>query len=132
MVFSELFVRMGSKLLLGVKAGIGAGAITLLAMADSSAVACEFFSVPQQYNTDASGEVVVIGHQSVRPYQVIVTSHNEQTLSEIRACVQDAFATRSRMGDYIQVASFEGRGDAETIGRVLRGHGYRSRVLYDR
>lgn len=134
--FSRFNARFSGTLLLGIKAGAGASAIALFAMADAGMAACEFFSVPQSYNTssrvDASGEVLVIGHQPDRPYRVVVHSAEERDLSEIRDCVLDAFATRSELGDYIQVASFERRGDAETIGRVLRQSGYPSRVVYDR
>ena len=136
---NRLSARLGSILLLGVNAGAGASAIALLAMAESSVAACEFFSVPQSYNTstrfDESGEVIVIGHQPERPYRVVVVSPDgempsNEALGEIRECVLDAFATRSGLGNYIQVASFDRRGDAEVIGRVLRQSGYSSRVVY--
>lgn len=96
------------------------------------AATCEFFSEPQRYNTEANGDVIVIGNQLNRRYRVIVAGDDDTTLSNIRACVLDAFVTRSQIGTYIQVASFERRSDAETIERILRRAGYRTRTVYSR
>ncbi|MGB3672209.1 MAG: hypothetical protein WA783_01320 [Phormidesmis sp.] len=114
----------------GLGQGIGASAIACLALADASYAACEFFSEPQRYNTQTDGEVIVIGYQLERPYRVVMFSEDRETLDSVRACVLDAFVTRSRIGSYIQVASFDRRDDAETISRILRGSGYQARVIY--
>lgn len=105
-------------------------------MATSSRAACEFFSEPQRYNTQINGDVVVIGAQLNRRYQVVVagksTAEDEAMLTAIRACVLDAFVTHSELGTYIQVGSFDRRRDAETIQRILRREGYRARTIYGR
>lgn len=107
---------------------------------------CTLFSEPQQFNTQQfegqnqgsdegsvdRGDVIVIGRQPNRRYQVVVIDHSEATLTRLRTCVLDAYLTRSRAGDYIQVASFRRRRDAETVRRILRRAGYRVRVLYRR
>lgn len=110
--------------------GASTSAITCLAIANASYAACEVFSVPQRYNTQTTDEVTVIGYQPDRPYRVVVFSEDREMLNNLRACVLDAFVTRSRIGSYIQVASFDGRGDAENISRILRRSGYPARVVY--
>lgn len=115
-----------------ISVGILTGAITWLVSAKPSQAACAFFAEPQRFNTHKEGDVVVIGRQPDSPYRVVVLSEDRDTLSEIRACVLDAFATRSRVGPYIQVGSFNRRGDAEVIRRVLRRSGYQARVTYVR
>ncbi len=96
----------------------------------SSQAACDFFPEPQRYSTETQGDVIVIGRQADLRYRVIVPGADETTLSAIRACVLDAFVSRS--GDYIQVGSFASRRDAETIRRILQREGYRTRVIYRR
>ncbi|MGD1898270.1 MAG: SPOR domain-containing protein [Phormidesmis sp.] len=125
---TQLMARLPGPFWLGTS--VNMGAIALFLITAHSAAACEFFSIPQQYNTTEFGDVVVIGYQAERPYRVVVLSDDQDTLNEVRECVTDAFATRSRIGDYIQVASFSRRSDAEVIRRVLRRAGYRSRVVY--
>lgn len=109
-----------------------AGVIACLIAAQPSQAACDFFSEPQRYNTETQGDVIVIGRQADRQYRVIVPGNDEMTLSGIRACVLDAFVSRSRTGDYIQVGSFASRRDAETIRRILQREGYHTRVIYRR
>ena len=94
--------------------------------------ACEFFSAPQSFNTQASGDTIVIGAQPSRRYRVVLGGQNDAALAEIRTCILDAFATRSSIGPYIQIGSFENRRDAETIRRILQKEGYRVRVNYGR
>lgn len=130
---------LSNKLLVDVGAGLTASIFTWVVLASPSH-ACEFFSVPQRFNTQVSEEVIIIGPQVGRPYQVLVLSEDPATLAEIRACVLDAFATQSseggvwssRFGRYIQVGSFSRRSDAEVVGRVLNRSGYRARVTYRR
>ncbi|KPQ35363.1 MAG: Sporulation related domain [Phormidesmis priestleyi Ana] len=95
-------------------------------------ISCEFFSEPQRYNTQTSNEAIVIGPQPNQHYRVIVNTTDSATLTAIRACVLDAFATRSHLGEYIQVGSFSQRSDAETIARLLKRAGYPARTLYIR
>jgi len=125
---------MSSKLsphnFLGV--GLAAGIIAWISTAVPSQAACEFFSLPQRFNTQVAEDVIVIGHQPGKSYRVVVLTEDPNTLTEIRACVLDAFATRSRFGPYIQVGSFSRRSDAEVIRRILNRSGYRARVTYHR
>ncbi len=107
-------------------------AIAWLAIAEAGHATCEFFSEPQRYNTETTEDAIVIGYRSDRPYRVVLFSTDRETLDEVRACVLDAFVTRSRLGSYIQIASFDRRDDAETISRILRSSGYRARVVYRR
>lgn len=111
---------------------LAAGAIAWLLIAQPGQAACDFFSEPQRYNTETEGDVIVIGGQPDQRYRVVVAGTDAATLSAIRACVLDAFVTRSRTGSYIQAGSFANRSDAETIRRILQGEGYRTRVIYRR
>ncbi len=112
-------------------------AVLQASSAPGAQVECEMFSEPHRFNTrqpdGPDGEnVIVIGRQPDRPYQVVVTMASEATFAEIRACVPDAYLTRSRIGRYIQVASFSNRQDAETIHRILLRYGYPARLFYHR
>lgn len=124
-------------------AGLSALIILLASLAPSPAFAlpipvvppqedCQFFSTSQRYNTQAEGDVVVIGAQPNQRYRVIIESRSADTLSAIRACVVDAFLTRSALGTYINVGSFKSRSDADTIRQILRRSGYPARTIYVR
>ncbi len=91
---------------------------------------CDFFSKPQRYNTQTRGEVIVIGAQRDRPYRVVIISESHDTLAAVQACILDAFITYSHFGAYIQVGSFDNRGDAETLRRILQKEGFSARVTY--
>lgn len=95
---------------------------------------CTFFSSPQQFNTSTSEDgTIIIGRQTDKPYRVIVPgSRSPDLVSAVRACVADAFVSRTSSGEYLQVGSFDRRGDAETIRRILRKEGYPTRVVYSR
>ncbi len=101
-----------------------------LAIALPGKATCEFFSAPQRFNTQTDGDTIIIGAQPDRRYKVILSRYDDAALAEIRACIPDAFATRSRIGPYIQVGSFENRRDAETIRRILQKEGYPVRTSY--
>ncbi len=103
-----------------------------LVRATPSEATCDFFAEPQRYNTQNSGDVIVIGQQADRRYRVVLSGEDERVLAEIQACIPDAFATSAQFGPYIQIASFSSRADAETIRRILRKEGYRARVIYAR
>jgi len=107
------------------------GALWLLSVSPGFA-ACELFSDPQQFNTSTSDDVIVIGHQQNRRYHLVLPRADEASVREIQACVLDAFLTRSRAGEYLQIGSFDRRSEAETIRRILRRSGYRPRVVYNR
>ncbi len=109
---------------------LGISAIAWAAFSRPARAECVLFSEPQRFNTQTADGVIVIGHQSGRPYRVVVMDGSAATLGRIRTCVLDAYSTRSRIGSYIQIASFSNRQDAETIRRILRSHGYPARVVY--
>ncbi len=111
---------------------LGISAIAWSALSRSAQAECLLFSEPQRFNTRTADNVIVIGHQSDRPYRVVVMDGSDTTLDRIRTCVLDAYSTRSRIGRYIQIASFGSRQDAETIRRILRSYGYPTRVVYSR
>ncbi|MGB3788350.1 MAG: SPOR domain-containing protein [Phormidesmis sp.] len=111
---------------------LGIGAIAWTAFSQPAQADCILFSEPQRFNTQTSDNIIVIGHQSERPYRVVVMDGSEAMLDRIRTCVLAAYSTRSRIGSYIQIASFSNRQDAETIRRILRSHGYPTRVVYSR
>ena len=116
----------------GLAAGLGVAGGICLSVALPAQAACEFFSEPQRFNTQADGGLIVIGQQPQQSYQVAIPGDDMTTLTAIRACVLDAFVARTRLGTYIQVGSFASRRDAETIRRILQREGYRPRVLYVR
>jgi hypothetical protein len=91
---------------------------------------CEFFSTPQRFNTQTNGDVIVIGAQPNRRYHVIIAGDSDSALAGVRTCVVDAFVSQSKLGPYIQVGSFDRRSEAESIHRILRAEGYRTRVIY--
>ncbi|MEL7354108.1 MAG: hypothetical protein AAFN38_21980 [Cyanobacteria bacterium J06560_5] len=93
---------------------------------------CEIFSAPQQFNTQIQGDVVVIGYQRDRRYQVILPVVSDAALADIRDCVTDAYMTRSRIGDYIHVGSFGSRREARDLRRILNRAGHQARVVYVR
>ncbi|MEL6855555.1 MAG: hypothetical protein AAFO83_10675 [Cyanobacteria bacterium J06607_13] len=109
-----------------------AGAALWLLSASPGLAACELFSEPQRFNTSTSEDVIVIGHQQSRRYHLVLPRADEAAVSAIQACILDAFLTRSRSGEYLQIGSFERRSEAETIRRILRRSGYRPRVVYNR
>lgn len=110
----------------------GSSAIAWLLMISPVWATCQFLSEPQHFNTQTDGDLVIIGGQRHQPYRVIVPGNNPSTLEDIRTCVTDALATRSRLGSYILVGSFARRGPAEDLGRRLRAAGYRARTIYRR
>lgn len=75
-------------------------------------------------------QVVFIGNQPNRMFQVVVTDTRRETLAALRLCVLDAFATQTRLGRYIQVGSFTHRSEAELISRKLEKAGYPVRVIH--
>ena len=115
-----------------VAGSLASGAIAWLTAASPSRAACNFFSIPQRFNTVTAGDVIVLGQLPEQPYRVIVLGGDARSLTSIRQCVLDAFATESRLGAYIQVGSFDNRRDAENIQRILRRAGYRPRLIYAR
>ena len=116
----------------GLAAGLRFSGLVWLLAAKPAWAGCDFFSEPQRFNTYMNGDVIVIGHQRQQPYRVVIAGDDATTLAAIRACVLDAFVTRTRLGAHIQVGSFTSRRDAEIIRRILQQEGYRPRVIYGR
>lgn len=112
--------------------GLIGGAIAATLLCPPSQAACELFAEPQQFNTQVQGDVIVIGAQADRRYQVILPNPHEATLPALRDCVTDAYLTQSRMGSYIHIGSFDNRQDARNLRHILREAGYRARVIYSR
>ena len=74
--------------------------------------------------------IIFIGNQPNRDFQVVVTDSRKETLASLRTCVLDAFATQTRVGNYIQVGSFTHRSEAETLFQKLEQAGYPARVIH--
>ncbi|MBT9317067.1 hypothetical protein [Leptothoe spongobia] len=81
---------------------------------------CSFFISPQDFNTfEGSDDRIVIGQVKERPYVVLLTHDIQDNLPAIRACIPDAFLTSSRLGRYINIASFRNYRDAnELVNRI--------------
>ena len=77
-----------------------------------------------------SQQIVFIGNQPNRMFQVVVTDTRRETLAALRTCVLDAFATQTRLGRYIQVGSFTHRSEADQVSRQLERAGYPTRVIH--
>ena len=74
-------------------------------------------------------QIIFIGNQPNRNFQVVVTDSRRETLAAIRICILDAFATQTKLGKYIQVGSFAQRAEAEEISRKLTQAGYPAQVI---
>jgi hypothetical protein len=96
----------------------------------SAAASCTYLPEPQVFNQQRVGETIVIGRLPGRPYRVIIPGADAETLMVVRGCATDAFVSRSRLGDYIQVAASAQRSDAEQIARALRREGLQARVVH--
>ncbi|MEA5466049.1 hypothetical protein [Leptothoe sp. PORK10 BA2] len=81
---------------------------------------CSFFASPQDLNTfEGEDSRVVIGQVESRPYVVLLTHDFQDNLPAIRACIPDAFLTSSRLGSYIQIASFSNYRDARNLANQI-------------
>lgn len=78
---------------------------------------CDFLVSPQELNTleAEEGDRIVIGKFEDRPYIVLLTHNLQDHFPTIRACIPDAFLTSSRLGSYIQIASFNNYRDARDL-----------------
>lgn len=98
-----------------------AGAVLLPAVPISaqSSERCDFLTSPQDLNTseiiDGEENRIIIGQFEDRPYVVLLTRHLQEHFPSIRACIPDAFFTSSRLGSYIQIASFDNYRDARDL-----------------
>ncbi|MEM7064935.1 MAG: hypothetical protein AAF572_17470 [Cyanobacteria bacterium P01_B01_bin.77] len=82
--------------------------------------ACSFLASPQTLNTfERDDGVIVIGHVRTQPYIVLSTTDPQANLPVIRTCVPDAFLTSSRLGSYIQVASFDNYREAKDLAELM-------------
>ncbi|MBE9070451.1 hypothetical protein IQ260_27790 [Leptolyngbya cf. ectocarpi LEGE 11479] len=81
---------------------------------------CSFFASPQTFNTfERDDGIIVIGHVRTQPYIVLSTTDPQANLPVIRTCVPDAFLTSSRLGSYIQVASFANYREAQDLAELI-------------
>ena len=74
-------------------------------------------------------QVIFIGSQPNRNFQVVVSDSRRETLAALRVCVLDAFATQTQTGKYIQVGSFAQRSEAEILSQQLVQAGYPAQVI---
>lgn len=63
-------------------------------------------------------------------YVVVVPIYNPDTLFKVRQLVPEAFAAKSRLGDYVNAGEFPTREDAERRTRALRSSDLDARVEY--
>ncbi|MEO1591174.1 MAG: hypothetical protein AAFU71_07780 [Cyanobacteria bacterium J06632_22] len=96
------------------------------------AQSCTVLPRPQRLNTERRGDVIHIGALPWRPYSVILPTPPAHVLGDIRACVPDAYQSRSRLGPFVQVGSFTTRAEAEAIHRQFVAAGYSTRVTHRR
>lgn len=84
--------------------------------ASAQSEGCDFLVSPQDLNTlEGESDRIVIGQFEDRPYVVLLTHHLQEHFPTIRACIPDAFVTSSRLGSYIQIASFDNYRDARDL-----------------
>ena len=74
-------------------------------------------------------QVIFIGSQPNRNFQVVVADSRRETLAALRVCILDAFATQTQRGKYIQVGSFAQRAEAEVLSHQLVQAGYPAQVI---
>ncbi|MEL6326903.1 MAG: hypothetical protein AAFQ61_08370 [Cyanobacteria bacterium J06626_23] len=97
------------------------------------AQSCEvLLTSPQSLNTEQRDEVIHIGALPWRPYLVILPGADAEQLTEVRACVPDAYLSQSRLGPFVQVGSFTTRAEAEVIHRQFQRVGYDTRLIHRR
>ena len=63
-------------------------------------------------------------------YVVVVPVHNNDTLSQVRQYIPEAFTAQSRLGPYVNAGQFSDRSDAEKLSQALRSRGLDARVEY--
>ncbi|WP_180966000.1 peptidoglycan-binding domain-containing protein [Fischerella thermalis] len=63
-------------------------------------------------------------------YVVIVPIRDANTLEQVRQFVPQAFAVKSRLGDYVNAGAFRARPEAERRSSQLRDRGFDARVEY--
>lgn len=81
---------------------------------------CSFLASPQTFNTfERDDGIIVIGHVRAQPYIVLSTTDPQSSLPVIRTCVPDAFLTSSRLGTYVQVASFDNYREAKDLAELM-------------
>ncbi|MBW4505739.1 MAG: peptidoglycan-binding protein [Scytonematopsis contorta HA4267-MV1] len=69
-------------------------------------------------------------NQSQDSYVVIIPITNRDTLFRVRQYIPNAFASESRLGDYVNAGSYRDREEAERLSRQLRQAGFDARVEY--
>ncbi len=63
-------------------------------------------------------------------YVVIIPITNRDTLFRVQQYIPNAFASESRLGDYVNAGSYRDREEAERLSRQLRQAGFDARVEY--
>jgi hypothetical protein len=127
LLFLRKFKKFGilAALCLGLGLGLASFPSPLLAQMPLSAAAC----VP--HNSQVQGEVIFLGKIPDAPYVVIIPLRGDtEILTIVQQCVEDAFQTRSRFGQYIQAGAFARRSAARTLTRHLRSLGLDARTVY--
>lgn len=80
---------------------------------------CSFSASPQRFNTFERDGIIVVGYERTRPYVVLSATDLQANLPVIRTCAPDAFITSSRLGRYIQVASFDNYREARDLAELM-------------
>jgi hypothetical protein len=83
------------------------------------------------HNSRSEGEIIFLGKIPDAPYVVIVPLRGDtEILATVQQCVEDAFQTRSRFGQYVQAGAFAQRSAARPLMRYLRSIGLDARTVY--
>lgn len=69
-------------------------------------------------------------HSNGYHYTVVIPLKNQDTLYKVRQFVPNAFAAKSRLGNYVNAGGFRHRADAEKVSDLLRSRGLDARVEY--
>ncbi len=78
----------------------------------------------------ATWEKLDLGRRTDKRYVVVIPVTERDTLWKVRRFVRDAFAARSRRGDYINAGEFEEASEASRLSKELRQRGFDARVEY--
>ncbi|MBF2065882.1 MAG: peptidoglycan-binding protein [Calothrix sp. C42_A2020_038] len=68
--------------------------------------------------------------QNTSRYVVVIPIFANDTLNRVRQVLPQAFAAKSRLGDYVNAGSFSERSEAERLSRQLRDRGFDARVEF--
>jgi hypothetical protein len=123
LLFLRKFKKFG--ILAALCLGLASFAHPSLAQVSLSASVCA------PHNSQVQEEVIFLGKIPNAPYLVIVPFRGDtEILAIVQQCVEDAFQTRSRFGQYVQAGAFARRSAARTLTRYLRSLGLDARTVY--